>query len=124
MPVRLQGHASFEGMATGKLSDIAFTGRLQSQDFDFLFPATANLPEKQVQWDSLAADIQLSPHIFAAHNGVLRHGDTAINFDLTMSLQQRRFLDTSPFTARVDMRNTDVVGVLALAAMTTPSLAR
>jgi len=120
IPVRLQGRASFEGTATGKLSDIAFAGRLQSQDFDFLFPATQHTREKQVQWDSLAADIQLSPHVFAAHNAMLRHGNTAVNFDLVMGLQQRRFTETSPFTAHLDMRNTDVAGVLALAGYDYP----
>lgn len=120
VPVRLQGHASFEGTATGKLSDIAFTGRLQSRDFEFLFPATSRTPEKQVQWDSLAADIQVSPHVFAARNGTLRHGDTAVNFDLTMGLQQRQFIRTSPFTAHVDMRNTDVAAVLAMAGYDYP----
>jgi translocation and assembly module TamB len=114
IPVILQGHASFTGTATGKLSAIAFTGKLQSEDFDLLIPATPRRPEKNVHCDSLVADVQLSPRAFAAHNGRLHHGGTAIAFDLNVGLQQREFTDSSPIAARVDIRNADVDEVLAL----------
>jgi len=120
VPVRLQGRASFEGTATGRLSDITFAGRVQSEDFDFLFPATSTMPRREMRWDHLAAEVQLSPHVFAAHKSTLRHGNTAVNFDVTLGLQQRRFTESSPFAAHVEMRNTDVAGVLALAGYDYP----
>ncbi len=49
IPVTLKGHASFNGTATGKLSQIAIAGNLQSQDFETLIPATAHTPEKTGQ---------------------------------------------------------------------------
>ena len=69
IPVTLKGHASFNGTATGKLTQITITGNLQSQDFETLIPATSQTPEKMVHWDALRADVQLSPSVFAVHNG-------------------------------------------------------
>jgi translocation and assembly module TamB len=114
IPVVLQGHASFNGTATGKLSAIAFAGKLQSEDFDLLIPATSHTPKKDVHCDSLVADLQLSPHGVAAHNGRLHHADATISFDFSASLQQRQFTDSSVIAARVDMRNADVDEILAL----------
>src|SRR4029077_13234921 len=99
IPVKLHGHATFNGTGSGKLSAISFVGDLQSQDFDWLIPATSRTPERQVHWDSLVARIRLSPSAFAARRGTLRHGATIINFDLGAGLHQRQFIDNSPFTA-------------------------
>src|SRR6266550_4080535 len=120
IPVKLHGHATFNGTASGKLSAISFVGDLQSQDFDWLIPATSRTPERQVHWDSLAARIQISPNAFAARRGTLRHGATIVNFDLRAGLQQRQFVDNSPFTARVNMQNADVSEMLALAQFDYP----
>jgi translocation and assembly module TamB len=114
LPVVLQGHASFIGTATGKPSAIAFAGKLQSEDFDLLIPATSRAPGKRLHCDSLVADVQLSPYGFGARNGRLRHGETSVSFDLGVGLQQRRFTDSSPISARVDMRDADVNELLAL----------
>jgi translocation and assembly module TamB len=114
IPVVLQGHALFNGTATGKLSAIAFAGKLQSEDFDLLIPATSRATGKRLHCDSLVADVQLSPHAFVAHNGRLHHGGTSVTFDLSVGLQQRQFTDSSPIAARVDMRNADVDEILAL----------
>jgi translocation and assembly module TamB len=120
IPVVLQGHASFSGTATGKLSAIDFAGKLQSEDFDVLIPATSHAPGKDVHCDSLVADVQLSPHAFAAHNGRLHHGETTVAFDLSAGLQQRQFTDSSPIAARVDIRNADVDEILALSGYDLP----
>jgi translocation and assembly module TamB len=120
IPILLRGRASFNGTATGKVSDIAFAGNLQSQDFDLLIPATSRTPERRVHWDSFATDIQLSPRAFAARNSALHRGDTTVNFDLSAVLQQRQFTDASPFTVRVDMRNADLGEILSLAGYDYP----
>ncbi|HXM64588.1 MAG TPA: translocation/assembly module TamB domain-containing protein [Terriglobales bacterium] len=120
IPVVLQGHASFSGTATGKLSAIAFAGKLQSEDFDLLIPATAHGPEKNVHCDSLVADLQLSPHAFAAHHGRVHHGGTTVAFSLNLGLQERQFTDSSPITARVEMRDADVDEILALSGYDLP----
>jgi translocation and assembly module TamB len=115
VPVRLRGNASFRGTASGSLSDITFSGSLQSRNFDML-PTGA----KEIDWDSVAADIQLSPHIFSVHNGTLRSGSTTISFDFSAGLQQRRFTDSSFFTARVEMHGVDASKVIALAGLDYP----
>jgi translocation and assembly module TamB len=120
IPVVLQGHASFSGTATGKLSAIDFAGKLQSDDFDLQIPARSHSPKKDVHFDSLVADVQLSPHAFAAHNGKLHHGESTIAFDLGAGLQQRQFTDSSPITARVDIRDAAVDEILALSGIDFP----
>ena len=120
VPIKLHGHATFIGTASGKLSAIAFAGNLQSQDFDWLIPATSRTPVRQIHWDSLSANIQLSPNAFAARRGTLRHGATIIKFDLGAGLQQRQFVESSPFTARLNMQNADVSEILALAKFDYP----
>jgi translocation and assembly module TamB len=120
IPVVLKGHASFSGTATGKLSAIAFTGKLQSEDFDLLIPATSHGPEKNVHCDSLAADLQLSPHAFAAHHGRLHHGGTTVAFSVSLSLQERQITDSSPIAARLELRDADVDEILALSGYDLP----
>ena len=115
IPVTLQGAASFEGTATGKLAAIQFAGKLESQHFDFLIPATRHTPQKEVRWDSLVADVQLSPDGFAAHNGSLRHGDATVNFDVIAGLQDREFSGNSPISARLNMQNVQIAEILDIA---------
>jgi translocation and assembly module TamB len=120
IPVVLHGHASFTGTATGKLSAVAFAGKVQSEDFDLLIPATAHTPAKNVHCDSLAANVQLSPRAFEVHRGRLHHGVTTVAFDLSAGLQQRQFIDSSPIAARVDLRNADADEILALSGYEFP----
>jgi len=120
IPVTLKGHASFNGTATGKLSQIAIAGNLQSQDFETLIPATSYTPEKMVNWNALRADIQLSPSIFAVRNGTLSRDPDSVKFDFHAQLNQRRFSDTSPVQAHLDTENADLPGILALAGYSYP----
>jgi translocation and assembly module TamB len=119
IPVTLQGRASFNGSATGKLSDIAFAGTLQSQNFDVLIRPSQG-SERRIHWDSLVADIQLSPHLFAAHNAVLRRGRAEIGFDVAAGLRERQLIETSPITARIEMKQVEAADVLALAGYDYP----
>ena len=114
IPAALHGHASFNGIASGKLRDATLSGNLQAQDFDILMPATAHQPARQVHWDSLVADVQASQHVLAVHNGVLTRGNTTINLDLNGGLQRGKFLDSSPFRARIDLHNADLQDTMAL----------
>ena len=120
IPVTLKGHASFNGIATGKLSQIAIAGNLQSQDFETLIPATSHTPEKMVNWNALRADIQLSPSLFAVRNGTLSRDPDSLKFDFHVQLNQRQFSDTSPLQAHLDTENADLAGILALAGYAYP----
>ncbi len=99
IPVTLKGHASFNGTATGKLSEITIAGNLQSQDFETLIPATSQTPEKMVHWDALRADIQLSPSLFAVRNGTLSRNPDSLKFDFHVQLFNRQFTDCQRVSA-------------------------
>ena len=119
-PFIMRGRASFTGTAIGKLSDVDFTGKLQSQNFQIIVPASSNTPRRELRWDSLAADIELSPHGFAVHNGALHHGPTVVQFDVNAGLDQRQFTDSSPFRANLQMHDADVAEVLSTAGYRYP----
>ncbi len=119
--VGMRGHASFTGSASGRLSEVDFEGKLQSQDFEVMTPATAGAPKKEIRWDYLAAEIELSPSTFAAHNGTLRRGATSVGFDLQGELDGRRFTDSNSFTASVQMHDADIAEILAIAGDNYPA---
>jgi translocation and assembly module TamB len=120
VPVTLKGHASFDGTATGKLSQIAIAGNLQSRDFETVIPATSQTPEKMVRWDALRANVQISPSVFAVRNGTLTRDPDLLKFDFHLRLAQRQFTDSSPFQAHLDTQNADLTSLLALAGYTYP----
>jgi translocation and assembly module TamB len=120
IPVTLKGHASFNGTASGKLSQIAIAGHLQSLDFETLIPATAHTPQKMVNWTALQADIQLSPSVFAVRNGSLNRDPDSLKFDFHVPLSQRQFLENSPIQGHLDTENADLPGILALAGYAYP----
>ena len=120
IPVTLKGHASFNGTATGKLSQIAIAGNVQSQDFETTIPATAYTPERTINWNALQADVQLSPSVFAVRNGTLSRDPDSLKFDFHAQLAGRQFTDSSPFQAHLDTQNADLTGILALAGYSYP----
>jgi len=120
LPFKMHGRASFTGTATGRISEIDFTGRLLSQNFTVLIPADARRSAREIQWDSLAADVRLSPQGFAAHHGTLHHGDAVVHFDVSAALEQRQFTSSSPFSANVQIQKANVAEVLALSGYEYP----
>ena len=121
VPIKLHGPASFDGTATGKLSAITFSGKLQSGNFDFVVPATSKTPEEDLHWDSLVTDIRLSPAGLAFSNGMLRRDSTAISFDINVGLEERHFTSSSPFTAHINMAHADLSEVLNMAGYDYPA---
>jgi translocation and assembly module TamB len=117
-PFTMHGHASFTGTAIGKLSDVDFVGKLQAQNFQIVIPAKSNSSRKEIRWDSLTTDIELSPHIFAVRNGMLHHGATVVQFDVNAGLDERQFTDSSPFRANLQMHDADAAEVLSIVGYT------
>ncbi len=120
VPFNVNGSATFTGVASGSLKNPTFSGTLSAQDFDFILPATSRTPERQVNWDSLLASIQLSPHNLTLHGGSLRRGDTSADFDATAILQDGQLVSTSPLTAHVNLHHVDVAATAALAGFDYP----
>ena len=119
-PFTMRGHASFSGTAIGKLSDVDFAGKLQAQDFQIVVPANSNSLRKEIRWDSLTTDIELSPHILAARNGMLHHGAAVVQFDVNAGLDERQFTDSSPFRASLQMHDAEAAEVISIAGYAYP----
>jgi len=120
IPFRVRGRASFSGTATGRLSDIDFVGKIQSQDLQITIPGSGETAQKEMQWDYLAAEVELSPHDFAMHSGTLRRQGTTVNFDLDAGLDNRQFTDSSRIAASVQMHDADLADLLALTGLNYP----
>lgn len=124
LPIALHGSAHFSGAASGKVSSASLAGHLQIQDFDSIIPPTGRAPEQTVHWDSLAADVQVSPHVLALRHATAIHGDSSARFDLSTSLSQGRLNPNDTFTANVNMQNADIAEVQALAGYDYPVIGR
>ena len=120
LPFRVDGNATFNGIAGGTFSAPTLAGTLVAEDFEFTMPATSRTAKQQVHWDSLAANIQLSSHDLAFRGGTLRRGDTSAEFDVNAILQEGKFSANSPFTARVSLHKVDVTSTAALAGFDYP----
>ena len=120
LPFRVDGAATFNGVAGGSFSSPTLAGTLVAQDFDFTLPATSRTPERQVHWDTLAASIQYSAHEVNLRGGSLRRGETSADFDVSAVLQKGQFTENSPYTARVNLHNIDVASTAGLAGFDYP----
>lgn len=120
LPFRVDGNATFTGVAAGTFSSPTLSGTLLAQDFEFTVPATSFTPEQEVHWDSLAANIQFSSRDLLMRAGSLRRGNTRADFDVTATLKKGQFTEDSPYTARVSLHNVDVASTAALAGFDYP----
>ena len=124
LPINLHGSARFNGFASGKVSSATLNGHLQIQDFDSIIPATARAPEQEIHWDSLSADIQLSPHTLAVRHANAVRGDTSARFDLSVNLSRGQFNPADPFTATLNLQNADIPTIQAIAGYKYPITGR
>jgi translocation and assembly module TamB len=120
LPIEVHGNARFTGTASGKFSAATLSGHVQVQDFESLIPATDRVPEQRVHWDSLAADIQVSPRNAAIRHATALHGSTTAHFDLSASLSKGQFNSTDTFTANLNLQNADIAELQALAGYDYP----
>jgi translocation and assembly module TamB len=120
LPFRLDGKATFNGVAEGSFSEPTVAGALVATDFEFTMPATSRTPAQQVHWDSLAAGVQFSSSELTLRGGTLRRGDTRADFEFGAVLQGGEFGENSPYTARVNLHNVDVASTAALAGFDYP----
>lgn len=120
LPFRVDGNATFNGVAGGAFSAPTLAGNLVAQDFEFTVPATSRTPEQQVHWDALAASVQFSAHEISLRGGSLRRGDTSADFDVSAALEKGQFTNASPFSARINLHHVDVASTAALAGYDYP----
>jgi translocation and assembly module TamB len=120
LPFRVDGNATFNGVAAGTFSAPTVAGTLAANDFEFTIPATSRTPAQQVHWDSLGASIQFSSNELALRGGTLRRGETNADFEFSALLQKGQFTENSPYTARVNLHNVDVASTATLAGFLYP----
>jgi translocation and assembly module TamB len=120
IPVSLNGRAVLIATATGKTSDPVINGTLEADDFDLNVPATAHTEQKDIHWDSISTDLQVSQHNFAARRGHLLHDQTDIRFDVQAQLRDGDFTPDSGFTTHLNVHHMDVSEMLAIAGQNYP----
>lgn len=120
LPFRVDGNATFNGLAGGTIDSPTLAGTVIAQDFEFTVPATSRTPEQQVHWDSFAANFQFSSRQVSLRGGSLHRGETSAEFEVNASLEKGKFTPDSPYTARVQLHNVDVASTAALAGFDYP----
>jgi len=73
-----------------------------------------------VHWDSLAAEIQVSPRVLAIRRASAVHGDTTAQFDLSANMTRGSFTPNDAFTAHIDLHNADIAEVQAIVGYNYP----
>jgi len=120
LPFRVNGSATFTGVAGGSLSSPTLGGTFAAQDFEFILPANSRAAAHEVHWDSLTTNMQFSPHELALRGGSLRRDESSADFDVTAFLQKGDLTANSPFTAHVNLHQVDVASTAALAGLDYP----
>ena len=141
LPVNVGGALSFNGTMTGKFQQPTIIGHLELRDFTTVVPKAAAKalaqapasglvqtsanpppapPTQLLHWEQLSADIQYSPTFASINHGVIRHGAAQINLDASATLTAGQFTNTSPFTARLNIRNADVLELQSIAGYNYP----
>src|SRR5437764_6146555 len=131
IPVSLEGRASFNGTVVGTTKQPRLVGHIEIDDFDSVVAratkmgtsgmSNVSVPRPvRLHWDSVVADIDVSPSQFAAHQGVLQRGSSRIHFDGSTTLTKFKFNDASRFLLALDLSNATVAEVQSLAGYSYP----
>ena len=112
IPAILHGRAAFSGTATGTIPNVIFAGNFQAEDFDYEIPAGPRSPRRQLHWDRFNAGVQLSSRVLSLRRGILQHGDTTVNFDLTAGLVRWQFFNESIFSSRIAVHDAELSDVV------------
>ncbi|HSS97007.1 MAG TPA: translocation/assembly module TamB domain-containing protein, partial [Terriglobales bacterium] len=120
LPFRLDGHAVFDGIVTGRMSDPTLNGNVHATDFEVTIPQTAKTPQRQMHWDELKADVQFSSRALVVRNGDVHHDAADISFDLNLGLQKAELVSTSTVSGHVNASHVDLAEMLTLAGYDYP----
>jgi len=115
IPFALNGHATFNGTATGTLPNIVIAGNLQAQDIETSFYGKA--AAEPLHWDSVSTDLQLSSRQLTLHNTVLKNGDTTLKAEGMVGLQAWNLVPESAVRLRVDVQNADAAQLAKLTGL-------
>lgn len=117
MPLDVHGRASFNGTLSGRLSAISARGRVELQDFDTLIGPVHTLlgpleslatekPPDRIHWDSVLADVLVTPSTLNTQNGVLKRGGAIVTFSGSAGLNKGQFNEaTSEIVVNLQVQN-------------------
>jgi translocation and assembly module TamB len=113
VPLEVHGRASFNGTLFGRMTAISARGRLDFQDFDTLLDVgragVAHNGARRMHWDSVVADILLTPSSLSAQNGVLKRGAAQATFSGSATLNKGQFDPaSSEVNANVQLQNANL----------------
>jgi len=120
LPITVNGNATFNGTASGKLTSATLTGHLQVNDFTTDIPATSRTPMQSLHWDTVSGDIQLSPSGIALRSAAAHRDTASIRGDASATLTKWNFNSDNSFTAQLQMQNVNVAEGLAIAGYRYP----
>lgn len=117
IPVDVTGRARFSGAIYGKLASPSVRGHLDAANVD-LSPEAG---EHTYRFDSVVADLNYTPSLLTASNGVLQRSATQITFEGGTGLTQGKFdQNRSEISASVRLQNATAEDLAALAGIDSP----
>lgn len=125
VPVDVHGRASFNGALSGRFSAIAARGRLDLVDFDTLLGPIHSLVARntaaRIHWDSMLADVLVTPSSVSAQNGLLKRGVTQVAFSGSTTLSNGVFdARTSVMAVNFQIQNASLADAEMLAGLHYP----
>jgi translocation and assembly module TamB len=119
IPVVVHGKAAFNGSVAGRISGPTFAGHLELRDFDTLVPArvregSAEVP-RQMHWDLLRTDLQLSPDDLVTRHGLLRRGGAELQFDGSLGLKRYQATPASALSGQARLEGGELGDIMLLA---------
>jgi translocation and assembly module TamB len=126
IPLIVHGKASFNGTLAGSISSPMFAGHLQLTDFDTVLRSgaragAASRTPRQIHWDLLSTDVQLSPAELVTRRGLLRGGPTQLQFEGSLALKRYRAIPESPLSAQFRLQKGELAELAALAGYNYPA---
>ncbi len=117
IPVDVTGRARFSGAIYGKLASPSVRGHLDAANVD-LSPEAG---EHTYRFDSVLVDLNYTPSLLTASNGVLKRSATQINFEGSAGLNQGRFEENrGEISASLRLQNATAEDLAALAGIDSP----
>lgn len=105
LPIAIRGKAAFTGTLSGSLPDVNLDGNLQLQDFDTALPKRAVGPP--IHWDSLNADLLVSPHSLEVRDAAAHTGDMSVALRGDIGLLNWKPAVNSGFQLHLSARNVE-----------------
>ncbi|MGE5204366.1 MAG: translocation/assembly module TamB domain-containing protein [Chlamydiota bacterium] len=125
IPLIVHGKAAFDGTVAGRISAPTFIGHLQVTNFDTALHVAGQEPSpanagRQIHWDLLSAEVQLSPSNLVLHHGVLRRGTAEMTFAGELGLKKYRPAPESPLAAQLRLQRGELADMVAMAGYNYP----